>query len=245
MDLTTLRSKGLIRPLTATPAADVAFPYGLGVQGLHEVADGAYGDRAAATGFLLAAARPVGRSILLWIQQSDMVHDMGHLPEAALREVTGGQARRLSIVTRHASQALWAVEEAVISGAVSHVVAEIAAADFTATRRLALASGRYGVPVTLLLPYRCQGPTAASTRWRISPRRSAPNRYDPHAPGHVRWRAILERCRAAPSVAGRAFDLEWNDETLSLGVVSGMAAGQASPGAPETVTTLSGHRKAV
>ncbi|OYW84204.1 MAG: hypothetical protein B7Z22_11130 [Hyphomonas sp. 32-62-5] len=93
---------------------------------------------------------------------------MGRLPEAALREATGGQARRLGLVTRHAGDALWAVEEAVVSGAVSHVIAEVDAADFTATRRLTLASERHGVPVTLLLPHTCEGATAALTRWRAA-----------------------------------------------------------------------------
>ncbi|MBF4328339.1 hypothetical protein EAY16_24000, partial [Vibrio anguillarum] len=64
---------------------------------------------------------------------------------------------RLSLTARTLPDALWAVEEAVVSGAVSLVVAEIEAADFTATRRLTLASGRHGVPVVLLMPPTCEG----------------------------------------------------------------------------------------
>lgn len=229
MDLATLRSQGLIGPLTAPPAQVASFPYGLGRQGLHEVAEAAYGDRAAATGFVLTAARAPHKGVLLWITQASTVRDMGTLPEAALREMSGGGTRRLNIVTRQTSDALWAVEEAVVSGAVSHVIAEVDNADFTSTRRLTLASRRHGVPVTLLLPHYCEGATAASTRWRISPRPSAPNRYDPRAPGHPRWGAQLERCRTAPGMAGHGFDLEWNNETLSLGVVSRMAAGPSAP----------------
>ncbi|MBY9068106.1 hypothetical protein K1X12_14435 [Hyphomonas sp. WL0036] len=229
MNLATLKSKGLIGPLSAPPAQETAFPFGLGQRGVHEIADAAYGDRAAATGFLLAAARASKKGVILWISQTGTARDMGHLPEAALREMTGPQSRRLNLVARHLNDALWAIEEAAVSGAVSHVIAEIDQADFTATRRLTLASERHGVPVTLLLPQTREGATAAATRWRIRPRPSAPNRYDPGAPGHPRWQAQLERCRAAPSLAGKVFDLEWNDETLSLGVVSGMAAGQAAP----------------
>lgn len=230
MDLATLISKGLVGPLTAPPPREAGFPYGLGRHGLHEIAETGYGDRAALTGFLLATApRPSRKTILLWVTQASTARDMGRLPEAALREATGGQARRLGLVTRHAGDALWAVEEAVVSGAVSHVIAEVDAADFTATRRLTLASERHGVPVTLLLPHTCEGATAALTRWRISPQPSAPNRYDPRAPGHARWRAHLERCRPAPTLVGQAFDLEWNDETLSLDMVSGMVAGSSAP----------------
>lgn len=229
MNLATLRSTGLVAPLNAPPRRDAAFPYGLGRQGLHEVAEAAYGDRAAATGFLLASARPAGRGVLLWISQTHTAQDMGRLPEAAFREMAGPSARRLTLLTRHAPEALWAAEEAIVSRAVSHVVAEVDTASFTATRRLTLASERYGVPVTLLLPYTREGATAAATRWRIAPRPSAPNRYDPAAPGHARWHVSLERCRMAPAAAGQSFDLEWNDETLSLGMVSGVAAGQAAP----------------
>lgn len=229
MDLATLKAKGLVRPVRSIPAAGTTFPYGLGVSGLHEVAEAGYGDRAAATGFALAAARPAPRGILLWISQTHITQDLGFVPEASLRATASRRLQRLTVMTRHGSEALWAVEEAVTSGAVGHVIAEVEAADFTATRRLALASGRYGVPVTLLLPHRTEGATAAATRWRISPRPSAPNPYDPLAPGHPRWRALLERCRTAPAASGRDFHIEWNDETLSLSVVSGMAAGQAAP----------------
>lgn len=230
MDIATLKSKGLLRAVSAPPVAAAGFPFGLGTRGLHEVAEAAYGERAAMTGFVLAAARPAQAGAWLWITQTKFAGDLGQVPEAALRQMTGGAPPpRLSLTARTLPDALWAIEEAVVSGAVSLVVAEIEAADFTATRRLTLASGRHGVPVVLLMPPTCEGATAAATRWRISPRPSAPNRYDPHAPGHPRWRAVLERCRTAPNAAGTVFDLEWNDETLSLGVVSGLAAGPAAP----------------
>lgn len=229
MDIATLKTKGLLGAIMAAPCSKAAFPFGLGLAGLHEVADAAYGDRAAACGFLLAATRQARRGVWLWISQTRLSGDLGQVPEAALRELQAAPPQRLSVEVRTVADALWAVEEAVVSGAVSLVIAEVEAADFTATRRLTLASGRYGVPVVLLLPHTCEGATAAATRWRISPHPSSPNRYDPHAPGHPRWRAVLERCRTAPNATGASFDLEWNDETLSLGVVSGLVAGPSSP----------------
>jgi|TARA_R110002020_G_scaffold226974_2_gene437542 protein ImuA len=225
MNLALLKSKGLIGTLNATASSDTTFPYGLGTHGLHEVLEESYGDRAAATGFVLTATKPTRPQALLWISQASTQRDIGRLSEAALQEMTRGNISRLNLSTRHARDALWAAEEAVISGAVSHVIAEVDAADFTATRRLTLASRRHGVPVTLLLPYRSEGATAAATRWRIATRPSSPNSYDVRATGPARWSASLERCRTAPSATGRTFDIEWNDETLSLRVVSGMVAG--------------------
>lgn len=227
MSLDVLRAKGLIRPVTAPPVASAAFPFGLGEAGLHEVAEAAYGDRAAMTGFLLAAMQRPAPGAWIWVRQTAIARDSGEVPEAAL---AGGSARRrLTVQARNAREALWAAEEAIVSGAVSLVVAEVEEADFTSTRRLTLASRQHGVPVVLMLPYTCEGATAAAARWRLSPRPSAPNRYDPQAPGHPRWQAALERCRADPSLTGQAFDLEWNDETLSLRVAAGLVAGPAAP----------------
>ncbi|MFN7054012.1 ImuA family protein [Hyphomonas sp.] len=227
MSLETLRSSGLVRPLTLPAPAGLAFPYGLGRTGLHEMAEAAYGARAAMTGFLCAVMQSAEAGAWIWVQQASFRREEGSVPERALAD--SPCVLRLTVEARNGREALWAAEEAVVSGAARLVIAEVDEADFTATRRLALASGRHGVPAVLMLPYNCAGPTAAATRWRIGPRPSAPNRYDPHAPGAARWRAVLERCRAAPAATGKAFDLEWTDETLSLSVVSGLATGPAAP----------------
>ncbi|MEL7452876.1 MAG: hypothetical protein AAGJ50_05830, partial [Pseudomonadota bacterium] len=44
-----------------------------------------------------------------------------------------------------------------------------------------------------------------------------------------RWRGVLERCRTVPNMVGQAFDLEYNDETLSFSLAAGLAVGQATP----------------
>lgn len=229
MNFTDLLQKGLIGPLTGPAPKPAGFPYGLGAAGLHEVAGAAHDDSAPATGFILAASAMHHTGLWLWVRQQRLALETGHLSETGLAQSIRKVPPQLGVTARRDSEALWATEEAIVSGAVSHVIAEVSQADFTATRRLALAAHRYGVPVTLLLPYTCSGATAAATRWRISARPSAPNRYDPQAPGHPRWRAVLERCRAAPAAAGQAFDLEWNDETLSLRMADTLAAGQAAP----------------
>nr|WP_321361801.1 hypothetical protein [uncultured Hyphomonas sp.] len=245
MDLATLRSKGLIRPVTAAPAQPAAFPYGLGVHGVHEVAETAYGHWAAVTGFILAMTQPSRKGACLWVCQASASRDAGHIHAGSLQQMTGGRAPRLCVIARKSAEALWSAEEGIMSGAVNHVVVELEEADFTATRRLSLASEKHGVPVTLLLPHTCSGATAASTRWRVGTQVSAMNRHNPRAPGQPRYRAVLERCRTAPAAVGRAFDLEWNDETLSLHMVSGMAAGPAAPRpAPSFVTRQGHHRKA-
>ena len=182
MNLATLRSKGLIRPVTAAPARPAAFPYGLGVHGVHEVAETAYGHWAAVTGFTLAMTQPSRKGACLWVCQASASRDAGHIPAGSLRQMTGGRAPRLCVIARKSAEALWSAEEGIMSGAVSHVVVELEEADFTATRRLALASEKHGVPVTLLLPHTCSGATASGTRWRVGTQVSAMNRHDPRAP---------------------------------------------------------------
>ena len=214
------------RPVHAKEPSD--FPLGLGQTGLHEVCEANFGDMAALTGFALAAAAPK-RGAIAWIVQRRLALDHGALLPAGFCQVCREPRPIVSIDAGKPGEALWAIEEAVRSAAVGCVIAEIDTMDFTASRRLALASGRYGVPVILLMPYACEGSTAASARWRVSPRPSSPNLFDPRAPGHVRWRAVLERTRRAPHMAGKVFDLELNDETLSLSVVSGLAAYAPAP----------------
>ena len=136
MNLAQLRSKGLIGSVNVEPATDAEFPYGLGTQGLHEVVDEAFGDRAAATGFVFTATKPIRQEALFWISQASTRRNLGCLSEAALQEMTRRQICRISLTTRNSRDALWAAEEAVISGTVSHVIAEVDEADFTATRGL-------------------------------------------------------------------------------------------------------------
>lgn len=212
-------------------SAPAAFPLGLGETGVHEVCETSFGDMPALTGFVLAAANPRGGAIS-WITQRKLALDHGeHLP-AGITQMSRKRQDIISIDVGRAADALWAIEEVVHSGAVGCVIAEIDQIDFTASRRLALASGRRGVPIILMLPYTCEGSTAASARWRVGPRPSAPNPYDRRALGNTRWRAVLERARQAPHMAGKVFDLELNNETLSLSVVSGLAAHASTPRAP-------------
>lgn len=228
MELNELRTKGLLWNATAPSAAVVSFPFGFGQAGLHEVAEASYGDKAAGTGFLLSVLGQQIPGLWVWIHQTAISLDTGIVPETAAQSYSS--SFRLNVQTRTLREALWTTEEAIVSGAPTLVIAELSSVDFTATRRLSLAAERYGVPVILLLPYTCEGATAAATRWRINSLPSSRNRYDQYALGNPRWKAVLDRCRIAPSAAGQSFELEWNDETLSLDMVTRLAVGPITPG---------------
>ncbi len=204
---------------------EAAFPFGLAEKGLHECVENKFGDMSALAGFVLANVKSKGA--ILWVKQYKLTQEHGALLPSGTRTFQNTNSPCLHVKTSKRMDVLWTVEEGIKSGGVSLVIGEVDEADFTATRRLKLASERYGVPVVLLMPHTREGISACETRWRISSKPSKPNPYDVKAPGFSCWQAKLERCRPAPARVGDVFDLEYDDEALSLRVVSGMAARQA------------------
>jgi protein ImuA len=215
----------------ADRAAASGFPFGLSQSGIHEVAAQAYRDYPALAGFALGALGRGATGAVVWIAPEPTLRDQGRISAAALQAMQPGLSL-LNVSVRKPGEALWAAEETIRSGAARLVVAEARAADFTATRRLSLASQRHGVALILLMPQTCEGATAAQARWRVAARPSSPNRFDPRAPGHTRWQAVLERCRTAPASTGKVFDVEFDHETLSFSVVPGLAARPAEAEPP-------------
>lgn len=201
------------------------FPFGLGAKGVHECVEDKFGDMSTLTGFVLANVKP--QSAILWVKQYKLTQEHGALLPSGTRSFQNTKFPCLHVKTSKSMDVLWAIEEGIKSGGVSLIIGEVDEASFTATRRLKLASERYGIPVVLLMPHTREGISACETRWRISSKPSKPNPYDLKAPGSVCWQAKLERCRPAPARVGQVFDLEYDDEALSLRVVSGMAARQA------------------
>src|SRR5580704_6494413 len=128
--------------------------------------------------------------------------------------------RLIWIRTEREAEALWALEEALKSGAVAGGLASIEAPPFVATRRLDFAA-RAGGAVGILLRAGAGGDlSAARRRWRITAGASATHFFDAAAPGRERLQAELVRRRDGPP---GAWMLEQDDETGRLGVVAGLA----------------------
>ena len=98
-------------------------------------------------GFLLAQVE-TGKP-LLWVQERMAILEAGRLypPGLACRDL-------IHVTARDARSALWAMEEGLRCAALGAVIGELwgdpASLDFTATRRLAVASERSGVPAWLV-----------------------------------------------------------------------------------------------
>ncbi len=219
-------------------AAAAAFPFGLAAEGVHEIAEASHGDAGAIAGFALSALARSRPGIWLWIRERVIALDHGRLTGLGAAAFGLDPARLLFVETGSVLEALMATEEGLRSGAVSVVITELRDLDFTASRRLVLASEHTATPSVLLLPYTREGATAAHARWRISPMPSAPNLFDARAPGRPRWRALLERSRQAPGQAGRHFDLEFDDATLCQRLVPGLADRPAAARPPQAGRVL-------
>jgi protein ImuA len=108
----------------------------------------------------------------------------------------------IHVEARDARDALWAMEEGVRCCALSAVIGELwgdpRALDFTATRRLAVASEKSGTPCWLVRLGGSANLSGARMRWRIGSAPSLIHPFDTRAPGMPAWDAELFRARGMP-----------------------------------------------
>jgi protein ImuA len=145
-------------------------------------------------GFLLAQLAT--DKPLLWIQDRMAILESGriHPPGFPTQDL-------IRVEARDARDVLWAMEEGVRCTCLSAVIGELwgdpRALDFTATRRLAVASERSGTPCWLVRLGGTANLSGARMRWRIASAPSLVNELDPKAPGLPVWDAELFRARGA------------------------------------------------
>jgi protein ImuA len=146
-------------------------------------------------GFLLAQLA-TGKP-LLWVQDRMAVLENGriHPPGLHLQNL-------IHVEARDARDALWAMEEGLRCSGLSCVIGELwgdpRALDFTATRRLAVASERSATPCWLVRLGGHANLSGARMRWRIASAPSLLNSLDGRAPGLPAWDSELFRARGAP-----------------------------------------------
>jgi protein ImuA len=134
---------------------------------------------------------------LLWVQDRMSILESGriHPPGLPAQDL-------IHVEARDARSALWAMEEGLRCSALSCVIGEIwgdpKVLDFTATRRLAVASERSEVPCWLVRLGGHANLSGARMRWRIASAPSLMNPLDPRAPGLAAWDAELFRARGTP-----------------------------------------------
>ena len=117
-------------------------------------------------------------------------------------------------------EALWALEEALKSGAVAGGLVTAEQPAFVMTRRLDFAARSGEARGVVLRAGSALDLSAARMRWRIAAGPSAPAPYDEAAPGAPRLVAELVRRRSGPP---GIWELEQDDETGGFRVVAGLA----------------------
>jgi len=171
---------------------------GLDAAGLHEVAaaSASLNDDAAATLFLAGIAARFAEQpdfTVLWAVTAFDLYAPG------LEQVGLGPEKLLYAQGRKDVEVLAMAEDALRDGSLACVIAEVKAADMTATRRLQLAASDGRTPMLLLRRHRSRErcplsmPSSAMTRWRIGCLSS--ERLPCPGVGRPRWRVELVRQR--------------------------------------------------
>ena len=131
---------------------------------------------------------------LLWIQERMAILESGRIYPPGL-----GDGEIIHVEARDARDALWAMEEGLKCSGLAAVIGELwgdpASLDFTATRRLAVAAERSGVPCWLVRLGGTANLSGARMRWRLASGPSLANPLDLRAPGASAWDAELFRAR--------------------------------------------------
>lgn len=133
---------------------------------------------------------------LLWVQDRMAIREAGRVHPAGLPGLP-----LIHVEARDSRDALWAMEEGLRCFGLSAVIGELwgdpAVLDFTATRRLAVAAERTGLPCWLVRIGGSANLSGARMRWRVGSQPSLAHPFDPKAPGSPAWEAELFRARGA------------------------------------------------
>ncbi|MBJ7483496.1 damage-inducible protein [Brevundimonas sp.] len=208
---------------------DAALPQGgLALGALHEVAGGGEGavDGAAAALFAAGIAARLPGQVLWCVTRPDLF-------APALKQVGLDPDRILYLEAGDEKSLLACFEEGLRHGGLGAVVAEVARLSMTASRRLQLAAEGSGVTAIAVRRWRRAAeaadfgqPTAAVTRWRVTPQPSSP--LPAPGVGRPRWFVELIRCRAGDCAD---FSLEACDEEGRLAVPAELANRSVAPAA--------------
>ena len=191
---------------------DAVLGGGLARSRVHEVYVAEPDDAVAAVGFAMAltARFSDGGRTALWLRSLRAARGNGVFQAQGWRELGGIPGNGLVGVVPDTMALLRVAVEAVRCPGLGAVVVEgwgaMRELDLTASRRLALAAEKSGVPLLLLRIDADPTPSAAQTRWQVA---SAPSVALPgNAPGLPCFDVTLLRQRSGPS--GQSWRLEWD-----------------------------------
>jgi protein ImuA len=174
---------------------------GLACGALHEVVPATPTALPAAFGFIAAVLARFSSNFPVALRNKPIIFVMpghgsrqcGRLSGHGLSGLGFDPSRVILVETAHRRDSLWALLEALRSGAPQAVVGMIDRLDLKTSQKLHLAASDAGLPLLLLRSSQTLESSAASTRWRIGTATAARDRFGSYA--GPRWRLQLERCR--------------------------------------------------
>jgi protein ImuA len=203
------------------PALDRRLPrQGLSLASVHEIHAASALDLPSALGFLTALLKSLsGQGPLFIVTSAQSLATMGQLHGHGLQALGLDPSRIILVAARKETDAFWALEESLRSGAALAVAGLIAQSfDLKKSQRLSLAAREARRPLLLLRPPKAAVASAAETRWRIA---AAPCHREPSgAVASWRWQVKLERCRNGST---GEFVLEWFHASYRFGLAAPLA----------------------
>jgi len=157
-------------------------------------------------------------SLLLWVQEERAIKQQGRpfihgLPPSLQHSI-------IHVTAASAKDALWAMEEGLrcpsLLGVIGEITGDPAVLDFTASRRLAVACERHGVPAFLIRFNGTPNLSGARERWRVRSASSYQHHWNSRAAGTAVLSAQLFRSRSA---APGAWNFSYDGTTNRLDLV--------------------------
>ena len=156
---------------------------------------------------------------LLWVQEERAIKRQGRpfihgLPKSLRHSI-------IHVTAASAKDVLWAMEEGLrcpsLYGVIGEITGDPAALDFTASRRLAVACERSGVPAFLVRFDSTPNLSGARERWRVRSAASFDHQWNSRAAGQPVLSAQLFRSRSS---APGAWDFSYDGTANRLDLVS-------------------------
>jgi protein ImuA len=174
---------------------------GLTCGALHEIVPATQAALPAAFGFIVAVLARFSSNFpaatrnkqIIFVMPNHGSRQCGRLSGHGLNGLGFDPTRVTLVETAHRHDSLWALLEALRSGAPQAVIGMIDRLDLKTSQKLHLAATDAGLPLLLLRPAQTLESSAASTRWRIGTTAAARERFGSYT--RPRWHLQLERCR--------------------------------------------------
>lgn len=202
-------------PNAEPEAAPTEFPAGW----LHELWAPHQRDHTTAMAWALSSI-PSDEKPFLWVTNPDLLREQGVPYGHGIKGLAINPDQFVLVKASSQADSLWALEEAIKSGAFTAVIGELSDIDLTSSRRLSLAVQAHEARCLLLMRSEMSPQSVAYSRWRIEahPSRKDAGKTEADWAGRPCLQALLHKHRGGE--LPRKTLLEWQDAHHRFHMVS-------------------------